>query len=51
MNGMARIMEAMADWVDKAMPGSGREIFQLSVALYWIGMIGGIVFLLIANLR
>ena len=49
MNSMARIIEAVADWADKAMPKNGREVFQLLIALYWIGMIGGVVFLLIAN--
>lgn len=49
MNGMTKVTEAVADWADRAMPRNGREVSQLLLALYWIGMIGGIVFLLIAN--
>lgn len=49
MNGMTRIMEAVADWADRAMPRNGREVFQLLIALYWIAAIGGTVLLFLAN--
>lgn len=50
MNSTIKIMEQVVDWADEATPKNGREVFQFLIMLYWVGIICGSVFLLVANL-
>ena len=47
---MGRVTEAVGDWVDKAIPRTGRDFIQLLIAMYWLALIVGIIALFIANL-
>ena len=47
---MGRIMEAVGDYADKAIPRNGREFIELLIAMYWVATIVGVIALFIVNL-
>ena len=45
-----RIIQLVADWVDRAIPRSSRDFQELLFLIIWVGSIGWFIVLLIINL-